>query len=471
MDALVVIGRALLGVVFAISGFAKLVDRAGSRRSLVAFGVPAVLAGPLGLLLPLAEIAGAILVVPAATAWRAAAWLLALLLLFIAAIGVNLARGRTPDCHCFGQLHSAPIGAKTLARNAALAGVAAFVLSDQTQPSVGAAFGGIGVGGVWPMLAVLSTALSALTLFIVFHLVRQNGRLLMRLEAVEAKLGNAPAAPQSIERGLAVGTAAPAFDTPLQHLEGTRAPLASVVEAGSPVLLVFSEPGCGSCEAVLPRVADWQREHAARVQVVVISRGTLEQNRSRAASLGLRHVLLQADRELAEAYGVVGTPSAVLVVDGKVATPVAEGPDAVSQLAGEAGRLPLRRGTPAPEVRLATTEGEQVSLSTFRGRPVLLLFWNPGCGFCQAMLDDLRRWEREAANGRPRLVVVSSGTAEAIREQGFQAPVLVDEHFSTGPLFGVDGTPSAILIDEHGVVVSGVGQGAAGVFGLAGGRA
>ena len=39
---------------------------------------------------------------------RAAA--LALLLAFVGGIVVNLARGTTPDCHCFGQLHSEPAG-------------------------------------------------------------------------------------------------------------------------------------------------------------------------------------------------------------------------------------------------------------------------------------------------------------------------------------------------------------------------
>src|SRR5262249_8779705 len=47
-----------------------------------------------------------------------------LLVIFTGAIGVNLARGRTPDCNCFGQLHAAPIGWSTVARNVALAVVA-----------------------------------------------------------------------------------------------------------------------------------------------------------------------------------------------------------------------------------------------------------------------------------------------------------------------------------------------------------
>ena len=35
---------------------------------------------------------------------------LVLLLLFVGGISYNVARGRSPDCHCFGQLHSAPAG-------------------------------------------------------------------------------------------------------------------------------------------------------------------------------------------------------------------------------------------------------------------------------------------------------------------------------------------------------------------------
>jgi hypothetical protein len=54
---------------------------------------------------------------PVATAWWGAVAALALLALFLAAIAFSFARGRRPDCHCFGQLHSAPIGSRTVIRN------------------------------------------------------------------------------------------------------------------------------------------------------------------------------------------------------------------------------------------------------------------------------------------------------------------------------------------------------------------
>src|SRR5215208_3577831 len=115
-------------MVFAVAGVAKLADREGSRQAIVDFGLPSALAAPFGLLLPLAELAVAATLLPASTAWWGSLGALALLSVFVVGISINLARGRKPDCHCFGQLHSSPAGWKTLARNGALAAVAGFVL-------------------------------------------------------------------------------------------------------------------------------------------------------------------------------------------------------------------------------------------------------------------------------------------------------------------------------------------------------
>ena len=128
MDIVLLLARLLLAGVFIVAGAAKLADRTGSRQGIIDFGVPATLAAPLGILLPLAELAVAAALIPTATAWWGAVGALGLLLVFVLGIAVNLARGRKPDCRCFGQLHSAPAGWKTLARNGAPAAVAGFVV-------------------------------------------------------------------------------------------------------------------------------------------------------------------------------------------------------------------------------------------------------------------------------------------------------------------------------------------------------
>jgi uncharacterized membrane protein YphA (DoxX/SURF4 family) len=114
--------------VFAVAGIAKLIDRDGARQAVAAFGVRQPLVAPLATVLPVAELVVALALVVTTTAVPGAAGALVLLGLFIAGVAVNLARGRQPDCRCFGQLHSAPLGYKTLARNATLAALAVLVV-------------------------------------------------------------------------------------------------------------------------------------------------------------------------------------------------------------------------------------------------------------------------------------------------------------------------------------------------------
>jgi peroxiredoxin/uncharacterized membrane protein YphA (DoxX/SURF4 family) len=465
MDGMSIIARLLLAAVFAIAGIAKLADRTGSVRSMRDFGLPPVLAGPVATLLPLTELACAIALLPASSAWWGALGVLLLLVVFILGISVSLARGRAPDCHCFGQLHSEPVGWNTVARNVALAAVAGFIVSqnrDASSVSILAWLGGA-LGSSAVVIASIAVAFAAFSIYLVFQVLRQNGRLLVRLEAIEAKLGIVPGA--SAPRGLPVDSPAPEFSLP--DLDGQTVTLEMLREADKPVLLVFSEPGCGACDELLPDVATWQREHAERVSTVVISRGTIGQNRNKQAKLGLGRVLLQTDRETAEAYQVAGTPSAVLVTSGRIARPLAAGADEIRSLVSDVTSPRVRKGEPAPDLTLPDLRGEAVSLATLRGRRSLLLFWNPTCGYCQKMLDALKRWERNRPATAPALVVISTGSVEANREQGFVSPVLLDEDFKAGQAFGVSGTPSALLLDEHGRVGSDVIVGADAVLAMA----
>jgi uncharacterized membrane protein YphA (DoxX/SURF4 family) len=128
VDAALLTARLLLAAVFAVAGAAKLADLTGSRDAVAAFGVPNRLARPVGTVVPLAELATAALLLPAATARAGATVALGLLLAFSLGIAASIARGEAPDCRCLGQLHSEPIGRRTLARNFALALIAGFVI-------------------------------------------------------------------------------------------------------------------------------------------------------------------------------------------------------------------------------------------------------------------------------------------------------------------------------------------------------
>jgi len=339
------------------------------------------------------------------------------------------------------------------------------------------------------------------------HLIRQNGRLLVRLEAVEATLAEGATqspspngTPTHQAEGLPVGSIAPEFT--LSGLHGETLTLDALRSSGKPVMALFTDPGCGPCNAMLPDVGRWQEEHARKLTLALVSRGEVEENKTKAQEHGLKNVLVQKDWEVSESYQVRGTPSAVLIApEGKIATPVAGGAEGIRGLlsfaVGERTQLPMQPQQPqaegqpcpncgkvhaadptvaaaqkvgeeAPEVKLPDLEGNTVELADFRDKETLVLFWNPGCGFCQQMLPDLKEWEMQAPKDAPRLVVVSAGAEEANKEMGLASPVLLDQQFATGRTFGASGTPSAVLVDAEGKVASEVAVGAPGVLALAG---
>jgi peroxiredoxin len=339
--------------------------------------------------------------------------------------------------------------------------------------------------GIVVALAVLGVLAGQGSLLL--NLLRQNGRLLMRVEALEEGLGGGTAASPNDgvaaqpSAGLTIGspapdfslglpTATPAPDFELSGLRGETLTLASLRASGKPVMLLFTDPNCGSCTAMLPEIRRWQKEHAEDLTISLVSRGTVAENRAKSTEQGLRGILIQQDGEVSEAYEVANTPSAVLVrSDGTIGSRVFEGPDAISALlehtVGERSRT--MPGTRAPQIELPDLNGETVSLRYFRGKRLVVLFWDPECQFCGEMLPDLRAWEDNDPEEAPMLLVVSTGSEEATRKMRLSSPVLLDAHLTAARAFGAPGTPSAVLIDEQGRVVSELAVGAPAVLALA----
>ncbi|MCA1683531.1 MAG: TlpA family protein disulfide reductase [Actinobacteria bacterium] len=278
-------------------------------------------------------------------------------------------------------------------------------------------------------------------------------------------------------------------------LDALRAP-------GKPVLLMFTDPSCGPCNALLPTISGWQRAHATELTIAVITRGTVDENRPKLSEHGLANVLLQQDREVAEAYQENGTPCAVVVrPDGTIGSPLVAGADAIQALVLDtigtpgAERVPTPPvaaavpaepsgndsngsvpppgpdvGDPAPPLRLSDISGRTINLSGYRGTKALVLFWNPGCGFCAQMLDQLREWDANPPEGAPKLLVVATGSDDDIREMGLRSPVLLDQSFTVAHSFGANGTPMAVLVDEEGRIASEVAAGGPAVMALARGE-
>jgi peroxiredoxin/uncharacterized membrane protein YphA (DoxX/SURF4 family) len=392
---LLTIARLLLAAVFAVAGTAKLADLRGSQAALRGFGVPSGLAGLLGVLLPLGELAIAGGLVPAATARLAALAAFTLLLAFGAAIGIALLHGRPPDCHCFGQLHSAPAGWKTLARNAGLAALAIVVLS---QPAA--------TPSALELAVFVAMALVVGQEVLSVKVLRRYGRALRRIEELEAGGSEPPV--------LEAGMAAPEFALPA--VAGGEVSLESLLAPARPVLLVFTDPGCGPCHALLPDVRRWQHEHSEQLTIALVSGGDEAENVALAEEHDLGTVLLQEDHEVAELYGAHATPSAVLVgVEGRVAHAYVAGANAIEDLV----RTVVSPPVPTPEraangiakVATATALAGSVAMTASAAEAA------PGGGSQQPSDPELQEIAAILNEARPRLAKASQRSAQAVRAQ------------------------------------------------------
>jgi uncharacterized membrane protein YphA (DoxX/SURF4 family)/peroxiredoxin len=316
-----------LAAVFATAGVGKLLDLEGSRQALAGFGVPrrALRAG--AVLLPLLELAAAVALIFPPTALWGAAGALVLLVAFIVGIAAALARGQAPDCHCFGQLHSAPAGPATLARNAALAALAIVVLAAGPGPAIdswiadrtAAELAAVGLG-----LAALALALVALQL----HL--QNRRL--RTELAEAEAGLP-------EVGLPVGVPAPEFS--LRGLDGEKVTLSSLRARGNPIALIFVGPTCGPCWMALPFLRRFQDTLDHKLTIAMISTGSEAENEDAIVTHDITGIFLHDGLKTMLAYRAKATPSSVMLTpDGRIATDMVQG----SRLIEPMIRLTLNRG-------------------------------------------------------------------------------------------------------------------------------
>jgi uncharacterized membrane protein YphA (DoxX/SURF4 family)/peroxiredoxin len=326
--------RLVLAVVFVTAGVGKLLDLEGSRRAVGEFGVPERAARIAGLLLPLAELATAVaLVFRPSARWGALAAFI-LLVMFIAGIARALSRGEQPDCHCFGQIHSAPASRITLARNALLAAFAIVVVAYGSGPAVDTWVSARSAA----VLVAVAVGICAVAAAAYAFSVRGNVKTLTR------DLEIARTAAAGGRHGLPVGFDAPKFALP--GLRGEMVTLDALRERGQPVLLMFMSPYCGPCGRLLPRVQQWQQTLSSRLTVTLVSMGTTEEN-AVYDEQGIRDVLLQESMEVANLYGVTATPSAVFVSpEGKIASNVG---------ASEFGIEPL--------VRLMLREGDAASMA------------------------------------------------------------------------------------------------------------
>lgn len=120
--------RFIMAGIFMASGIIKLADNRSFEEAVLRYEVLTPKNARLyALLTPWVEFSSGAALLANIGVFSAVCIQSVLLVSFLIAVSVNLMRGRTLECHCFGKLHSQPLSRRTVLRIIALEGATAYL--------------------------------------------------------------------------------------------------------------------------------------------------------------------------------------------------------------------------------------------------------------------------------------------------------------------------------------------------------
>jgi peroxiredoxin len=110
----------------------------------------------------------------------------------------------------------------------------------------------------------------------------------------------------------------------------------------------------------------------------------------------------------------------------------------------------------APGFSLPETYGGRVDLESYRGRPVLLVFWTTSCGICRSELPVLNQLAPEFRRKGIAVVAIHLGEAgearEYMRAKQIDLTSLIDSEGAIGQAYHVSGVPKLVLVGDDGKI-------------------
>lgn len=115
----------------------------------------------------------------------------------------------------------------------------------------------------------------------------------------------------------------------------------------------------------------------------------------------------------------------------------------------------------APDFTVLDSEGNEVQLSDYVGKPIVLNFWATWCYYCKEEMPDFDKAYEAYPEVQFLMVNATDGVQETmasakeyVEQEGFQFDVFFDTNFDAVNAYQVSGFPATFFIDENGNLVT-----------------
>lgn len=416
----------ILVSVFTISATSKLLSFSTFRKSIHDFFGRIRYGQSIAIVVILAELITAV-AISFLQFNEAGLWIaLILLVVFTALIILNLTRGRTLPCSCFGNTSSNPISWWDVGRNFVFALLAIYLLIAD------------GKNNGYSLKPILILALVLLLTLVWFSCVK----LILWLKS-------SPKSNQQAELNHSVGKKS--FPNVMMH-DGSILSIDNFLLKGKPVALFILDFQFTTCRRVFDNIVSHFNTLQEVFTVVLIGKNVpteiIELSR-----IQTFNVVSQVDYSVSDFFEITGVPSLITVNElGEVVSRLTGESALVAALSAQDLESLLKspktlkdsyfkkiNNSELADLVMQDQEGRLISFSEPREN-ILLVFWSPYCSACGGLLTDISRFHSE--NNLFRIVLVTPEAHKAI--ESFDS-IVIDKNFAIGKKLNIAGTPSAIV--------------------------